>query len=201
MRRFAPQLFAQLSCIALVLLSVSNSPAQIPKRPSSQEQIQNREWALANLRRDVNVDQSARAKLLTQLALKNDFRKLQIVNNELMARMFGRSVAPQITPKEIRSSLDEIKRIAERLRSNFGLPKVKADEPANNLALKPGLLELDKAVVSFIENPLFEQPGIFDTELATRAAKDLSDVLKLAEVLRKLASDQRTSSVPTTRSP
>jgi hypothetical protein len=194
-RRFAPQLFAQLFCIPLVLFSISNSSAQIPKRASTQEQIQNREWALASLRRDVNAPQPAQQKLLT---LRNDFRKLQVVNNELMAHMFG-PAAPQITQKEIRSSLDEIRRVAERLRSNFGLPRIKADEPANTLELKPGLLQLDKAVVSFVENPLFEQTKVYDTELAMRAAKDLSEVSRLAEALRKLAGDQRMSSVATAR--
>ena len=188
MRRFAPQLFAQLFCIALVLFSVSNSHGQMPNRPSTQEQL--REWALANARGggNANANQFAREKQLAQLALKNDFRKLQLVNNQLMVGMFEHSPRP-ITLKEIRSSLGEIKKVAERLRSGFGFPKEKADEPANNLALKPGLLQLDKAVMNFVENPLFQQPKVYDTEFASRAGSALNEVLRLAEVLRKLAKE------------
>jgi hypothetical protein len=188
-RRFAPQLFAQFFCITLVLFAVSNSHAQIANPPTSQEQIQNREWALGNLRNEVKPRQFAREKLVAQQALRNDFRKLQLVNNQLMTRMFE-GPTQQITQKEIRSSLGEIKKLAERLRVNFGLPKMKADEPASNLALKPGLLLLDKAVMSFVDNPLFRQTRVYDTELASRAGKDLSEVLRLAKVLRKLAKEE-----------
>ena len=181
MRRFAPQLFAQLFCITLLLLSVSKSQAQLRNRGD----VHNRGMTLSNIRRDVTVDRLRREKLLAQLALKNDFRKLQIVNNDLMKRVFKPSASQAITQKEIRSSLGEIKKLAERLRSNFGLPKMEADEPANNLALKPGLLQLDQALMSFVDNPLLGELRVYDTELATQAARDLSDVARIAEALRK----------------
>lgn len=91
----------------------------------------------------------------------------------------------KITNKEIRSSLAEIKKLAERLRSNFGIPKTQA-EADPPLALLPGLQQLDQAVSNFVDNPLFQQPRVFDTELASKAAKDLSNVLKLTEVLKEL---------------
>ena len=190
MRRFAPQLFAQLFCITLLLLSVSSSQAQVPRRLSTQEQIQNREWALGHIRREVAVDHRAREKALAQLELRNDYRKLQVVNNDLMKRVFKPSDTEKITQKEIRSSLGEIKKLAERLRLNFGLPKPETDEPPNDLALKPGLLQLDKAVMSFVDNPLLQQPRVYDAELASQAGRDLSDVSRLAEALRKLTKEK-----------
>jgi hypothetical protein len=188
-RRFAPRLCAQLFCITLLLLSVSNSHAQLPKRPSAQEQIQNRGWALSNLRRDAGVEQPTREKLLAQVALKNDFRKLQVVNNDLMKRVFKPSGTQKITEQEIRSSLGEIKKLAERLRVNFGLPKLEADEPAN-VSLRPGLLQLDKAIMSFVDNPLLQELRVYDAELASQAGRDLSDVSRLAEALRKLTKEK-----------
>jgi hypothetical protein len=103
--------------------------------------------------------------------------------------MFAPTATEKMTQKEIRSSLGEIKKVAERLRSNFGFPKVEADEPVANLTLEPGLLQLDKAVMSFVENPLFQQPRVYDTELATRAGRDLCEVFRLAEALKKLAKE------------
>jgi hypothetical protein len=188
-RRFAPRLFAQLFCISLLLCFGSNSQGQIPGRPSSQQQVQDREWSLENLRKGAQVRPQpySHEKVLAQkLALKNDFRQLQIVNNSLMVRMFQAPPTEKITNKEIRSSLGEIKKIAERLQYNFRLPKVKQVESANDIALTPGLLELDKAVMSFVENPWFQQPGTYDTELSTRAGNDLGEVLRLVDVLRKL---------------
>lgn len=189
MRRFAPQLFAQLFFIPLMLISVSNVPAQFPiKRNTSQEQVQNLEAVVGNLRRDIS--QSQRPKQ-AQLTLRDDFRKLQLVNNDLMTRMFVRSsfATQEITRKEVRSSLDEIKKLAQRLRLNLAIPEVKAAEATYNVTLSPGLLLLDKAVMSFVDNPLFQQPRVFDAELASQAGKDLNEILLLSDFLGKLTKE------------
>lgn len=186
MRRVAPQVFAQLFCITLLLLSVSNSYAQIP----NQGDIQNRTWTLANIRREANVDPRDREKLLLRLAVRDDYRKLQVLNNDLMKRVFKPSGTQTITEKEIRSRLGEIKKLAERLRSNFGLPKVEGNEPANDLALKSGLLQLDQTIMSFVDNPLLRELRVYDTKLASQAARDLSDVSRLAEALKRLVKEK-----------
>lgn len=186
MRRVAPQVFAQLFCITLVLLSNSSSQAQVP----SQVEIQNRAWVLSNMRRVVSVDDRAREKLLVQIALRDDYRKLQVVNNDLMKRVFKPSGTQKITDVEIKSKLGEIKKLAERLRSNFGFPKVEGNEPANDLALKPGLLQLDQTIMSFVDNPLLRQPKVYDTKLASDAARDLSSVARLAEALKRLVKEK-----------
>ena len=180
MRRFAPRLCAPFFCITLLLLSVSNSQAQLPTK-----EIKNQGWALPKVRRD-----AAREKLLAQLALRNDFRKIQVVNNDLMKRVFKPTGTQDITPKEIRSRLSEIKKLAERLRESFGLPKVEAEEPANDLALRPGLLQLDEAIIRFVDNPSLRESRVYDTELASQAAKDLNEVSRLAEALRRLAKEK-----------
>ena len=185
MRRFAPRLCAPVFCITLQLLSVSNSQAQSPP-----QKVADRGWQLSNIRREVTVDHTAREKLLAQLALRNDFRKLQVVNNDLMKRVFKPTTTQNITSKEIRSKLSEIKKLAEQLRVSFGLPEIEASEPANDLALKPGLLQLDKAIINFVDNPLFQELRVYDAELGTQAAKDLSEVSRLAEALRRLTKEE-----------
>jgi hypothetical protein len=188
-RRFAPQLFAQLFFIPLMLISVSNVHAQFQKRNTSQEQVQNLEALVGNLRRDIS--QSQRLKQQAQLTLRDDFRKLQIVNNDLMMRMFVRSslASREITGKEVRASLDEIKKLAKRLRLNLAIPEVKAAKAAYNVTLSRGLLLLDKAVMSFVENPLFQQLRVFDPELASKAGKDLNEILLLSDFLRELTKE------------
>jgi hypothetical protein len=170
-RRFAPQLCAQVFCITLLLLFVSNSKAQLP----IQERIQ---------------DPVAREKLLARLARRDDFRKLQVVNNDLMKRVFKPSGTQNITLGEIRSRLSEIRKLAERLRESLDLPKLETEEPAIDLALKPGLLQLDKTIVSFVDNPSFRELRVYDAELASQAAKDLHEVSRLAEALRRLTKEK-----------
>ena len=186
MRRVAPQVFAQLFCITLLLFCVSQSQAQVPP----QVEIQNRGWMLSNMRRVVGVDERAREKLLVRLALRDDYRKLQVVNNDLMKRVFKPAANETISEKEISSRLSEIKKLAERLRSNFGFPKVEGNEPGDDLTLKPGLLQLDQTIISFVDNPLLREPRVYDTKLASEAARNLSSVSRLAEALKRLVKEK-----------
>jgi hypothetical protein len=184
-RRFAPRLCAPVFCITLLLLSVSNSQAQLPVKEQG-----HRGWSLSSVRREATTDRLAREKLLAQLAQRNDFRKLQVVNNDLMKRVFKPTGTQNITPKEIGSKLGEIKKIAERLRESFAFPKIEADGPANDLALRPGLLQLDEAIIRFVDNPSFRELRVYDTEQASQAAKDLNEVARLAEALRRLTKEK-----------
>ncbi len=191
MRRFAPQLFAQLFCISAMCVFVSSAQAQLPVRPNGGQDIQNREWALANIRREAhkNTSLAEKERQLFQLSLQEDFRQLQIINNSLMKRMFEPvSAAEKITHKEIRSSLGNIKKLAKRLRENLGIPKAeKSSEKAErSIELAPGLLQLDKAVMSFVENPLFQRPRVYDPDLAMRASKDVNEIVGLSDFLRTL---------------
>jgi len=67
---------------------------------------------------------------------------------------------------------------------------VEGNEPANDLALKPGLLQLDQTIMSFVDNPLLRQPKVYDTKLASDAARDLSSVARLAEALKRLVKEK-----------
>jgi hypothetical protein len=173
-----------------MLVSFFNAHGQLPiERQTSQEQVQNLELLASNARRNINED--SRQKQQIQLSVRDDFRKLQMVNNDLMTRMFVRSsfATQEITQKEVRSSLGEIKKIAKRLRFDLAIPEVKASETSYSVTLSPGLLRLDKAVMSFVENPLFSQPRVIDAELAARAERDLNEILLLSDFLRKLTKE------------
>jgi hypothetical protein len=187
-RRFAPQLFAQLFCIALAVFTISNSHAQIPNRRGAPLQERDREWALENLRQRARHQPKARETRLIEVSVRNDFRQLQIVNNSLMKRVFERAPTKKISNKEIRSSLNEIKKLAQRLSDSFGIPTTK-DKPKSEVALTAGLLQLDKAIMSFVDNPMFQQLRVYDAELVSQAGKDLSDVLRLADLLKSLTKD------------
>ena len=189
MRRFAPQLFAQLFCIPLMLVLFSTAHGQYSvERHTSQEQVQSLELLVSNVRRSINLD--SRQNQQIQTSVRDDFRRLQKVNNDLMTRMFVRSsfATQEITQKEVRSSLGEIKKIAKRLRLDLAIPEVKSAETSYHVTLSPGLLLLDKAVMSFVENPLFQQPRVIDAELASTAERDLNEILLLSDFLRKLTN-------------
>jgi hypothetical protein len=181
-RRFAPQLFALLSLV----LCAGTSRAQ--GRLTPQQQIQNQQTALERIQAQTPVHPYVRDRRQVEAAIRNDYRQLQVVNNTLMERLLDRSATQQLTKKEIRSSLGEIKKLTQRLRSSFGIPKIRADAESD-VALAPGLLQLHQAVISFVDNPLFQQVGVYDAELASKAGKDVGEVLRLADALRKLTKE------------
>ena len=200
MRHITPQRCAQFSCIFLFLIFAATSRAQVPI-PSSAERveqnIQNRESALSNLRAESirSKKDLEREKKIFYVTLRQDFRQLQILNNEVMRHAFRRSsnTSEEIRRKEIRSNLGEMQNVARRLKTNLKLPELKPQKNEARKAVSPdgtlneGLLNLDEMVVKFVENPLFEKPGVLDAELSFRAAEDLNEILRLTESLRKLA--------------
>ena len=195
MRRFAPQLFAQLFCISAICVFVSSAQAQLPVRPNGTQDVQNREWALGNIRRETtNTALANRERQIAQLSLQEDFRQLQIINNNLMKRMFEPvPAAEKISHKEIRSSLAQIKKLARRLQVNLAIPEVRnetSDKSTSTLQLTSGLIQLDKAVMSFVENPLFQRPKVFDSELALRAGKAVNDIVCLSDSLRSITKNK-----------
>ena len=197
MRHISPRLCAQVSCFFLLFLFANTSYGQLPN-PAVRlpQRIPAREQALGNLSVNVNPVERAfeRAKLILLLTLKEDFRQLQIVNNELMKRIFlpRSNSGGTITPKEIRASLSEIQSRARRLKVNFRLPDAQAAAKENSVVtLSSGLLRLDEKVMRFVDNPIFQQLRVVDARLSVQAAEDLEAILRLSDCLRKLAKDDR----------
>ncbi len=195
MRRLAPQLCPQLFCFSLLLFFVTAIQAQLPVRPGNPRQdIQNRDWALGNIRPNTTNPQLSREQKIAQLAIRDDFRKLQIVNNDLMKRAL---VQKTIETKEIRSTLGEMKKLAQRLRVSFNLPapgSADKDKVTDyKVKLSPGLLLLDEAVMRFVENPFFQQPRVLDMDLVAKAGNDLNEVVRLTDFLRQLTKEDQKS--------
>lgn len=194
MRRFASQLFAQLFSIPLILFLCYDAQCQRPINSSSpikpratRHATQNTDWTFGEMRAEANPQY----ELLAQLSVRADYRKLQLVNIQLLKRMVGRS-AKHGDDKEIRSNLAEIKKLATRLRTSFAIPKVESDGDSlsHEADLTAGILLLDKTITSFVENPLFQKPKVVNAELAIQAGKDISEIVRLSEVLRKLTKKQ-----------
>jgi hypothetical protein len=207
-RHIFPQLCAQLSFISLSLILVSTSYGQV-RSPINrvQQSLPSREQSVSNLRIDANRTEREleRDKRILLVTLKEDFRQLQIVELDLMKRIFCHSAneAVAISRKEIRASLGEIQNRAQRLKTNFRLPEVKSDKRAKEGAsqfapssaqfgtLSEGLLILDRTVMKFVENPIFQQLKVLDAELSLQAAQDLNKILHLTDSLRKLAKQDQ----------
>jgi len=177
-RRFAPQLFAQLFCFPLLLLCVTGSQAQVPIQPRLGRHV----MQSGDLEyREVKTDINPQYQLLAEHAVQADFRKIQLLNIDLL-KLVRRSASD----KEIGSTLGEIKKLATRLRAGLRVPKIE-ESTGYDLTLLPGVLLLDKTITSFVENPLFQERRLVDPELSIRAGKDITEIVRLSDFLRKLS--------------
>ncbi len=162
-----------------------NSPAQ--------RDLQAREWALTHVPDEVNKHfRKEQISLFAQI--REDFRRLQLVNNEMMETVF---VKRNVDRKLIAATTAEINKRAARLSENLVLPRIddkpknqKPDDVSNDSSLQAGLLALDHCIMSFIANPLFKQPNVVDAQLALKARRDLDLIMRLSKQLKTGYSDQ-----------
>jgi hypothetical protein len=132
------------------------------------------------------------AELLTEV--NEDMGRLKALNQELSLQ--AAATDQQLNYKTTLDSLDEINKRATRLGSDLALPPPDKDEKRNAVkdvgkgALQPSLLELNKLLDGFLNNPIFVDTGAVDMHLAAKAKGDLDDIISLSAKLRK-ATDKR----------
>ena len=190
----SPRILLVLATV--VLIATSSYGQSSSKAPgalgNSQLDMQSREWALTHVSDEVSKHFGPQNKpSLPQM--REDFHQLQVVNNELMKSVF---VKNSIDPKRLVASITEIRKRATRLKASLALGESEGElerktnamncAPPEKLELSPTLLLLDRAVMNFVNNPLFQQPKVLDSKLAIKAENDLGEVLRLAGVINRL---------------
>jgi uncharacterized lipoprotein YehR (DUF1307 family) len=135
-------------------------------------------------------DDSVRLAVLKQI--REDFKNIQGLNNKMMANAWAHE---ELDYGHISDSISQIKSKASRLRSNLALPKPKdLDEKQLDLAragvkeFRAALLLLDKSIMSFVTNPLFQTTNVVEVNLATQASGDLKVIIELSGNLQKSAA-------------
>jgi hypothetical protein len=132
-------------------------------------------------------DKTARQAVLKQI--NDDFKALQVLNNKAMTQVTGEA---GIDYKSVAGLITEISSKASRLKQNLALPKAEASKEESSDAqteteFRERMMLFDKVVVSFTVNPIFQQKGVVDVELATKASKDLATIIERSAKLKKLA--------------
>ena len=189
----SPRILLVLATLLLLeTSSYSQGSSRAPGAPgNSQQDMQSREWALTHVSDEVSKHFGPQNKpSLSQI--REDFHRLQVVNNELMKSVF---VKNSIDPKRLLVSITEIRTRATRLKASLALGESEGElerktnaincAPPEKFELSPTLLLLDRAVMNFVNNPLFQQPKVLDSKLAIKAENDLGEVLRLAEVINR----------------
>lgn len=126
--------------------------------------------------------------------IREDFRRMQIVNNEMLRATFSDASAPRFDYPRIAKAAGEINRRASRLKTNLQLPKPEDESEAaartpaqiaGGEQLKSSLLALDRLIMSFVKNPAFHKSDVVDAQHSARARRQLIEIVELSRVIRQ----------------
>jgi hypothetical protein len=134
------------------------------------------------------------ARAAIQKQVSDDFRDLQSLHNTMMAKVW---TGAEIDYRYISDMISQISKKARRLKSNLGLPEVKDEQDTKDRVpdisttqdFKTELLALDRSVMSFVANSIFQRTTVVKLEQAQKAARDLDAVMDRSERLKKIGKE------------
>jgi hypothetical protein len=153
----------------------------------NERDLEQRMWNLRMLSEEASKPRPKRPAPEQALEqLQKDFTQLQILNKSLLRAALGNT---PLDPRFVSKSVTEIRERAERLNTNLALPQPaerQAIEPvASPQQLKPSVIRLGRLIFSFIDNPFFKEASVVDTQLTTKARRDLEDIIELSGQIKK----------------
>jgi hypothetical protein len=146
-----------------------------------------REMRLRNLG-EQNKQASEKQQRLALAQIKEDFERLQVVNNEMMRVVV---TSDSLDYKLISESLEEINRRAKRLKENLKMQDHQAKETSEHKTasleeVKATLSTLDNFIMSFVKSPLFHNTQVIDANHRARAGDDLVKIIGLSRDTKKM---------------
>lgn len=131
--------------------------------------------------------------------IRDDYKQLQVVNNDLARAV---SAGGALDFKYVAKSASEIRKRAARLKENMVLPEPekpsgppRPEAGAEAERLKSSLSTLDKLILDFVNNPIFERAKTADVQMSAKARRDLDDIIGLSDHIRK-SSEKLSKSAP-----
>jgi hypothetical protein len=121
--------------------------------------------------------------------IKDDFRDLQSLNNKMMADAW---LQDTLDYSAIAEMVSKIRSKANDLKEGLSLPKSENPQTALQTPavttvrqFREELLLLDKTIMRFVTNPVFQAANTVDVNLAKKASEDLEQVISLTFDLKQ----------------
>lgn len=186
---------------ALFALALTAAPAAAQRNPVERMKIERNEQQMREVqmrRLESHADSRGVPEVQPRLfydQIREDFRRMQVVNNEMLHATFSGAgaAAPRFDYGLIAKSVSEIGRRAARLRSNLRLPEAEEEKPkaeearpsiASGEQLKASLLALDNLIMGFVRNPAFHKSDVVDAEHSARAHRELTQIVELSRRIK-----------------
>jgi hypothetical protein len=181
--------------LSLQALCMAQGPAagvSVPRIDPAAERIrdeQQREMVLRSGGRrveDAHADERAVKAAAEQL--NQDFKRVQIIRNDLARAATSGST---LDYRRVSDAAAEVRKRSVRMQTYLALrreaddAKQQEDEAAYDEAqLKEALARLCHRIDSFVANPRFKSPGVFDVAATARAARDLREMIALSQQIK-----------------
>jgi hypothetical protein len=164
----------------------SDSPGTSPKDRSIEDKYRSDE--IERVKREAETPEYRVAARFPQI--KQDFERIQLINSERLQVSVSGSKSDY---RRIAEAAAEIRTRATRLKSDL-FPsasregKKQIDQPGEARDdLKFLMTELDKAIIKFVHNPMFQNIKVVNPQDSTRAERELRKIIEFAERTRKKA--------------
>jgi len=127
--------------------------------------------------------------------IKDDFRDLQSLNNKMMADAWMQDA---VDYSAVADMVSKIRGKANDLKEGLSLPQSENQQTALQTPtvttvrhFREELLLLDKTIMRFVSNPVFQAANTVDVNLAKKASEDLEHVIVLTLDLKQNAQKLR----------
>ncbi|HKO95713.1 MAG TPA: hypothetical protein VJU86_01890 [Pyrinomonadaceae bacterium] len=163
----------------------------MPSRPTVQQpSVREREFIMRSLETEAGQPKLTEEAKLTLSQIARDYSQIQSINNTMLSATIP---APEPDYARIEDSTVEIKGCASRLKKNLGLAKIGNDpvkgkprrSALNADDVKADLLSLDRLIMRFVQNPIFDKLDVLNVEHATKARADLEAIMDLSQSINK----------------
>jgi hypothetical protein len=179
--------------IAAALLSISASSVRaqgtLPGTMSERDRnLRDREMQITLMEKGGKGSAKREPQLLLK-EINEDFKRLQVVNNEMKMK---NSADVVLDFKYVSDAAAELKKRSSRLRTNLVFPEsAGADKRVKTPpteGLKSQLVTLDRLIRSFVTNRVFTDANVINAELAAKARGDLDEIIDLSDNVKKHAT-------------
>ena len=158
-------------------------------------EMQQREAALRGLAIPTKTPVDNRSLQAAVIQIAQDYKQIQILRNELVHVIEANKA---IDFKQIQKETAEIKKRASRLKTYMVIEQQDQDEKGKKIEIGTGDKELRNALIllcnqiySFVENPIFTNPGVVDVKQSAQLSRDLKSIIEISGEVIKGAEQRR----------
>jgi hypothetical protein len=168
------------------------SPPSIKDPKADTLDRQNREATLRSAEMEVAVEKTDERRINAAIQkIKDDFRHIQIVRNEIARNILANK---PFDYRLISEEAGEVRKRADRLKSSLVAPSREEAEKSrknevdfNDQEMKSALVRLCNLIISFVESPVLKNPGTTDAQQSKKVAIDLVNIIDLSSNIKRSA--------------